>query len=112
MLASARWSNLGEQWDENTRQKLNLVWHHLDGIFAQHALLYAEVKFDRGYVGWPDASKGLHGMKKKKLAVALSNGNIRLLADMVRAMNHKRGEYSLTCRGLVSRRNTPISRGM
>ncbi|KZP26898.1 haloacid dehalogenase [Athelia psychrophila] len=64
MLASARWSNLGKQWDENARQKLNLVWHHLDG--------------------WPDASKGLHGMKKKKLLVVLSNANIRLLADMAK----------------------------
>ena len=33
--------------------------------------------------GWPDSSAGLHAMKKKAIIGTLSNGNVRLLVDMV-----------------------------
>ncbi|KAF7984617.1 hypothetical protein HWV62_12829 [Athelia sp. TMB] len=89
MLASPRWSALGAQWDAQAREGLNLVWHRLDG--------------------WPDASRGLYGMKAKKLLVVLSNGNIRLLADMVRQT------FAFAIKMLIQtcmfRRDTPTSRG-
>ncbi|KAF7974034.1 hypothetical protein HWV62_13561 [Athelia sp. TMB] len=50
LLASTRWSALGAQWDVQAREELVLVWHRLDA--------------------WPDASKGLYGMKAQKLLVA------------------------------------------
>lgn len=84
MLGSSRWSTLGRQWDDNARQKLNLVWHNLDGICVA-CTVHPDDIINSNSLGWPDASKGLHGMKKNKLVVVLSNGNLRLLADMVRA---------------------------
>ena len=63
MLATPRWAALGAAWDAPKRGLVNLVWHALDG--------------------WPDAAPGLRALKPHALVGTLSNGNVRLLADMV-----------------------------
>jgi hypothetical protein len=35
--------------------------------------------------GWPDATEGLYALKKSKIIATLSNGNVRLLVDVVSA---------------------------
>lgn len=34
-------------------------------------------------IGWPDAVEGLYALKKHAIIATLSNGNVRLLVDMV-----------------------------
>jgi len=34
--------------------------------------------------GWPDTVEGLHALKKHAILATLSNGNVRLLIDLVR----------------------------
>lgn len=50
--------------DEAVLQELNLAWHRLDG--------------------WPDASRGLHRLRKRFLLAPCSNGNISLMVDLAR----------------------------
>ena len=68
-----------------------MCWHKLDGAFCVvfiYYLAYAHV-YAHAYsacftrIGWPDSSEGLHFLKKKYIIATLSNGNVRLLADMV-----------------------------
>jgi hypothetical protein len=37
----------------------------------------------RHHAGWPDATEGLYALKKRMIIATLSNGNVRLLVDMV-----------------------------
>ncbi|KAF8232846.1 haloacid dehalogenase [Tricholoma matsutake] len=67
MLASPRWSHLGQLWDEVERRNLNNVWHRLKG--------------------WPDTTEGLYALKKQFIITSLSNGNVRLLVDMAKHAN-------------------------
>lgn len=67
MLASERWAYLVPLWNEEERRDLNMVWHRLDG--------------------WPDSSQGLYALKKQYIIATLSNGNVRLLADMAKHAN-------------------------
>jgi len=46
------------------RDGLNLLWHRLDG--------------------WPDAAAGLRALRRVGFCCALSNGNLRLMADLAR----------------------------
>ncbi|OJT05043.1 hypothetical protein TRAPUB_4108 [Trametes pubescens] len=64
MLESPRWKHLAPGWDEAKRRELVLAWHRSDG--------------------WPDVSRGLYALKKKKIIVALSNGNMRFLVDVAK----------------------------
>ncbi|KAH8116897.1 haloacid dehalogenase [Phellopilus nigrolimitatus] len=64
MLSSERWSYMKIAWDERQLKEVNMVWHRLDG--------------------WPDSSKGLYALKKKFIISTLTNGNIRLMADMAK----------------------------
>ncbi|KAH9475798.1 (S)-2-haloacid dehalogenase 4A [Psilocybe cubensis] len=64
LLTRPEWSQIGELWDESTRQSLNLVWHRLNG--------------------WPDSVEGLKELKKHTIIATLSNGNVRLLTDMAK----------------------------
>ncbi|KAI0656651.1 haloacid dehalogenase [Cubamyces menziesii] len=64
MLQSPRWKHLASVWDETKRHELVLAWHRSDG--------------------WPDVSRGLYALKKKKIIVALSNGNMRFLVDVAK----------------------------
>ncbi|KII83947.1 hypothetical protein PLICRDRAFT_127149 [Plicaturopsis crispa FD-325 SS-3] len=64
MLASPRWSHLKPLWDEAALQDLNLIWHRLPG--------------------WPDVSEGIRLLNKHFITAVLSNGNVRLLADMAK----------------------------
>lgn len=36
--------------------------------------------------GWPDTVQGLHKLKELAIIATLSNGNVRLLVDMVRVL--------------------------
>ncbi|KAI0768774.1 haloacid dehalogenase [Trametes elegans] len=64
MLKSPQWNYLASVWDDKARQELVLAWHRSDG--------------------WPDVNKGLYALKKKKIIVALSNGNMRFLVDLAK----------------------------
>lgn len=46
------------------RDALNRLWHRLDG--------------------WPDATEGLHALRRVGFCCALSNGDLRLMADVAR----------------------------
>ncbi|KAL1744509.1 HAD-like domain-containing protein [Schizophyllum fasciatum] len=67
MLASQRWSHIGRHWDKAERDRLNTVWHRLNG--------------------WPDTTEGLLALKKNFVIASLSNGNARLLVDMAKHAN-------------------------
>jgi len=67
MLCSPKWAHIGELWDEQSKQELNLVWHRLKG--------------------WPDVVDGLTSLKKQAIIATLSNGNVRLLVDMAKTAN-------------------------
>ena len=56
-----------EKVEEPVLQELNLAWHRLDG--------------------WPDASRGLHRLRKRFLLAPCSNGNIALMVDLARRNN-------------------------
>ncbi|CDO70197.1 hypothetical protein BN946_scf184905.g9 [Trametes cinnabarina] len=64
MLDSPRWKHLAALWDDNKRHELVLAWHRSDG--------------------WPDVTRGLYALKKKKMIIALSNGNMRFLVDIAK----------------------------
>ncbi|KAK7688383.1 hypothetical protein QCA50_008756 [Cerrena zonata] len=64
MLKTERWTHLDDQWDDQHRKKLCLLWHNLNG--------------------WPDTTKGLYALKKKAIIGTLSNGSARLLLDMAK----------------------------
>ncbi|KAL7281088.1 hypothetical protein ACG7TL_004392 [Trametes sanguinea] len=64
MLESTRWKHLANIWDDKKRHELVLAWHRSDG--------------------WPDVSRGLYALKKKKMIIALSNGNMRFLVDIAK----------------------------
>ena len=38
---------------------------------------------DARILGWPDSSPGVRALKEKAIVVALSNGNMRFLVDLV-----------------------------
>ncbi|KAH9851360.1 haloacid dehalogenase [Lenzites betulinus] len=61
MLESPRWKNLAPSWDDAKRHEMTLAWHR-----------------------WPDASRGLYALKKQKMVIALSNGNMRFLIDVAK----------------------------
>ena len=63
MLSSPRWSHLASRWDDPVRRDLVLAWHRLRG--------------------WKDSSPGLAALKERVIIGTLSNGNVRLLIDMV-----------------------------
>jgi len=63
LLTKPEWGKYGSSWTEEDKRELNLVWHRLEG--------------------WPDAVPWLNELKKHKMIVTLSNGNMRLLIEMV-----------------------------
>ncbi|KAF9451447.1 HAD-like protein [Macrolepiota fuliginosa MF-IS2] len=67
LLTKPEWSAYGSLWTEEEKRQLNLVWHRLDG--------------------WPDTVPWLNELKKDKIIVTLSNGNMRLLIDMAKYAN-------------------------
>ncbi|KAI5834403.1 haloacid dehalogenase [Schizophyllum commune Tattone D] len=67
ILDAPQWAHIGKCWDKNARDKLNSVWHGLDG--------------------WPDSTPGLYALKKDYIIATLSNGNVRLLVNMAKHAN-------------------------
>jgi len=67
LLTKSKWAKYGTSWTEEEKRELNLVWHRLDG--------------------WADAVPWLNELKKHKMIVTLSNGNMRLLIDMAKHAN-------------------------
>ncbi len=55
---------VADRLDEAARRELNLAWHRLDP--------------------WPDVLDGLGRLRRRFMLCTLSNGNLRLLADMAR----------------------------
>lgn len=47
--------------------------------------------------GWPDAVEGLHALKKLAIIATLSNGNVRLLIDMVNPclLSHMKSQFMI-----------------
>ncbi|CAK5276366.1 unnamed protein product [Mycena citricolor] len=64
LLSTPAWRKLGDRLDKGARDALNLVWHRL--------------------YGWSDSTPGLYALKKQLLICTLSNGTVRLLADMAK----------------------------
>ncbi|KAL1722881.1 HAD-like domain-containing protein [Schizophyllum commune] len=64
ILGSPQYAHIGKCWDKDVRDRLNGVWHRLDG--------------------WPDSSSGLYALKKDYIIATLSNGNVRLLVNMAK----------------------------
>nr|UNR78490.1 dehalogenase [Schizophyllum commune] len=64
ILDSPQYAHIGKCWDMDVRDKLNIVWHRLDG--------------------WPDSTLGLYALKKDYIIATLSNGNVRLLVNMAK----------------------------
>ncbi|EIN09587.1 haloacid dehalogenase [Punctularia strigosozonata HHB-11173 SS5] len=64
MLSSPRWKHLEDLFEERERRELGALWHRLDG--------------------WGDSSPGLYSLKRHYLIATLSNGNVRLLADIAK----------------------------
>lgn len=45
---------------------------------------FLNIRFSNYYsIGWPDTVQGLSALKKQVIIATLSNGNVRLLIDMV-----------------------------
>lgn len=80
MLESPRWKHLAPLWDEEQRQDLVLVWHRLHGTLF---IIFLAAGADAVALGWPDTTEGLYALKKHAIIGTLSNGNVRLLVDMV-----------------------------
>jgi 2-haloacid dehalogenase len=59
--------NLQDALSQEAKVKLNLGWHHLDP--------------------WEDSIEGLAGLQKSAITATLSNGTVRLLADLARHGN-------------------------
>ncbi|KAL1728569.1 HAD-like domain-containing protein [Schizophyllum commune] len=64
ILDAPQWAHVGKCWDKDMRDKLNSVWHRLDG--------------------WLDSTPGLYALKKDYIIATLSNGNVRLLVNMAK----------------------------
>ncbi|KAL1744508.1 HAD-like domain-containing protein [Schizophyllum fasciatum] len=67
ILDEPQWAHIGRCWNLDTRDRLNRVWHELNG--------------------WPDSSEGLHALKRDYIIATLSNGNVRLLVNMAKRAN-------------------------
>jgi len=84
MLASPRWSHLATLWDEPARKELVQVWHDLDG---KHSLALRDmpcaIVARAPPTVYEDTRPGLTELAKYGIVVTLSNGNYRLLVDMV-----------------------------
>ncbi|KZT40319.1 haloacid dehalogenase [Sistotremastrum suecicum HHB10207 ss-3] len=64
LLTETKWSAISNIWNEDEKKDLVLAWHRLSG--------------------WPDTTEGLYALKKQLIICTLSNGNVRLLADMAK----------------------------
>lgn len=64
LVAKPEWAKHTSAWTEEDKRELTLAWHRLGG--------------------WPDSVQGLTELKKDKIIVSLSNGNMSLLIDMAR----------------------------
>ncbi|KXN85894.1 (S)-2-haloacid dehalogenase 4A [Leucoagaricus sp. SymC.cos] len=64
LLTKPEWTTVTSSWTEEDKRELTLAWHRLSG--------------------WPDSEKWLNELKKDKIIVGLSNGNMSLLIDMAR----------------------------
>lgn len=75
------WAHLGQLWNDEERQNITSFWHKLDGKYDSVTCFQNRNALNSG---WPDVVEGLTELKKKYIIVALSNGNMRLLVDMVK----------------------------
>lgn len=82
MLTTPRWSHIAEVWGEFDREDLTLIWHNLDGTNLQES---AETNMTNTSISiaYQDTIPGLTELKRHVNILALSNGNFRLLLDLV-----------------------------
>jgi hypothetical protein len=83
MLASSQWSHLSTVFPEEERKELTDFWHRLDGSYGILCLRRTVLRPKLNRIGWPDSSPGLYKLKNHFIVATLSNGNVRLLVDMV-----------------------------
>lgn len=67
LLLKPKWAIHTSSWTEEEKAKLTFAWHRLSG--------------------WPDSVQWLNELKKDKIIVSLSNGNMSLLIDMAKHAN-------------------------
>lgn len=88
MLSGSRWFALKGTWTEADLAEINMVWHRLDGktrsLKKRFKLDVLPIMVSLVNVGWADSSKGLALLKKRFIVSTLTNGNARLMVDMVR----------------------------
>jgi len=81
LLLKPQWAAHVSSWTEQDKRELTFAWHRLNGILSQtFFLVYISLP------GWPDSVQWLNELKKDKIIVSLSNGNMSLLIDMVRSL--------------------------
>lgn len=100
MLASSRWSHLGAIWDDAVRNELVHLWHNLDSKLSpscspsprQPSINQLNINHPSpvsiiDLAAYEDTVPGLTELTKHAIVSALSNGNYKLLVDMVSALS-------------------------
>jgi hypothetical protein len=86
MLSSPRWKHLENLFEERERREMGAFWHRFDGTSGEFYLGPLKPDMNWFILGWGDSSPGLHSLKRHYIIATLSNGNVRLLADIVRIL--------------------------
>jgi hypothetical protein len=83
MLTTPRWSHMAEVWGESDRETLTMIWHNLDGMDLQESPETNLTNHPLILIAYQDTIPGLTELKRHVNILALSNGNFRLLLDLV-----------------------------
>lgn len=83
MLTTPRWSHLAEVWEESDRENLTMIWHNLDGKDLQESRETNLTNHPLMSIAYQDTIPGLTELKRHVNILTLSNGNFRLLLDLV-----------------------------
>jgi hypothetical protein len=83
MLTTPRWSHMAEVWGESDREDLTMIWHNLDGTYLQESPETNLANHPLMSIAYQDTIPGLTELKRHVNILTLSNGNFRLLLDLV-----------------------------
>jgi len=81
LLLKPQWAAHASAWTEQDKRELTFAWHRLSGMVPK---TFFPIYIYLFLPGWPDSVQWLNELKKDKIIVSLSNGNMSLLIDMVR----------------------------
>jgi len=83
LLLKPQWAAHASLWTEQDKRELTFAWHRLSGMVPKIFFSYIYIYIYVYPSGWPDSVQWLNELKKDKIIVSLSNGNMSLLIDMV-----------------------------